>query len=52
MNIYRVLKAFYLISTYLLYKERYKLINIFILTLDLYSVKINNIVEAFYKLIK
>lgn len=46
-NIYRALKAFYLIPVYLDYVERRKLVNIFILILGPYSTNIINIIKAF-----
>ena len=51
-NIYRTLKIFHLILIYLSYKEKYKIINIFILTLKSYKINLINIIEAFRKLIK
>ena len=49
---YHALKAFYLISACLNYKKCRKLTNVFILTLDLHKVKIENIVKVFYRLIQ
>ena len=51
-NIYRALKIFYLILIYFSYKERRKIINIFILTLRSYKINLINVIKAFYKLIK
>ena len=51
-NIYRVLKAFYLISIYLNYNERRKLANMFIFLLNLYNIKFNNMIKIFCKLFK
>ena len=48
-NIYRALKAFYLIFVYLNYQEKRKLINIFILLLSLYEIKIEKIIKVFNK---
>lgn len=48
-NIYRAFKAFYLIFIYLIYKERRKLINIFILILRFYKVILNDIMKIFVK---
>ena len=51
-NIYYTLKIFYFILIYLSYKEKYKIINIFILTLKSYKANFINVIEAIYKLIK
>ena len=51
-NIYRALKAFYLIFAYLNYLEKRKFINIFILLLNLYEIKIEKIIKVFNKLIR
>ena len=48
-NIYRVLKFFYLIFTYLNYEKRKKFENIFILFLDSHDEKINEIMKNFNK---
>ena len=49
---YRVLKAFYLISIYLNYNERRKLMNVFIFSLNLYDIKLDNVIKVFYKFIQ
>ena len=51
-NMYRALKAFYLIFVYLNYQERRKLANIFILLLSSHGVKIENVIKVFSKLIR
>ena len=43
---------FYLILIYLFYKEKYKIINIFILILRSYKTNLINVIKAFRKLIK
>lgn len=48
-NMYRALKAFYLIPACLPYEERRKLANVFTLTLGPHGAKIDDIVEAFRK---
>ena len=48
-NIYRTLKAFYLIPVYLKYTKRKKLANIFILSLRPYNINIKDVVEVFSK---
>ena len=49
-NIYRALKAFYLILTCLNYNERKKLINVFTFSLKSYYVKFNNIIKVFLQI--
>ena len=51
-NIYRALKAFYLISTYLTYKKRRKLANVFTLSLRSHRAGLGDVVKAFVKLIQ
>ena len=51
-NMYRALKAFYLILACLDYQERRKLANIFTLLLNSYGAKIEKVVKAFYKSIQ
>lgn len=51
-NIYRILKTFYIISVYLLYEKRREIANVFILMLKSYKIKINDIVEIFFKFIQ
>ena len=51
-NMYRVLKAFYLISICLIYEYRRKMINVFTLILSFHETKILNVMKAFFKLIK
>ena len=48
-NMYRALKAFYLIPACLSYEERRKLANVFTLTLGPHGANINDVVEAFSK---
>ena len=48
---YRVLKAFYLISICLNYNKRKKFVNVFIFLLNLYNIKFNNVMKIFYKFI-
>ena len=47
-NIYYILKAFYLIPTYLSYKEYRKLTNIFTLLLRPYNINLKDIIKGFY----
>ena len=51
-NMYRFLKAFYLISICLFYRERRKIVNIFTLTLKSHDVDIKNVVEVIRKSIQ
>lgn len=51
-NIYRALKAFYLIPAYLDYEERRKLANVFTLILGPYGAKIENVIGAIKESIK
>ena len=51
-NMYRALKAFYLILAYLDYQERRKLTNVFTLLLSSYETKIEKIIKVFYKSIQ
>ena len=51
-NIYRTLKIFYFILIYLSYKEKRKIINIFILILESYKANFINVIKAFRKLIR
>ena len=51
INIYYILKIFYIIFDYFLYFKRKKLVNIFILILESYKVNIKNIIEIFSKFI-
>ena len=49
---YKFFKFFYLISTYLFYKNRKKIVNNFILTFESHDVNIKNIVNVFRKFIQ
>ena len=49
---YRALKVFYLILIYLIYEKRRKLINIFILILNSYNIKLEEVIKVFYKFIR
>ena len=51
-NMYRALKAFYLISTCLIYEDRRKVINVFTLILSFHEAKILNVVKVFFRLIR
>ncbi len=51
-NIYCVLKAFYLILVYLVYKKQQKIINIFTLTLESYRTKLKIVINFFFKSIR
>ena len=51
-NMYRALKAFYLIPACLNYQERRKLANVFTLLLGSHETKIENVMKAFSKLIR
>ena len=51
-NMYRTLKAFYMISVCLSYKKRRIIANVFILILEFYEIKINDVVEDFFKFIQ
>ena len=51
-NMYRFLKIFYLISICLLYRERWKIVNTFTLTLKSYDVDMKNVVETIRKSIQ
>ena len=48
-NIYRVFKTFYFISTYLFYKKRRKIVNVFTLTLNFYNVNFDEMIKFFDK---
>ena len=48
-NMYRALKAFYLIPACLTYEERRKLANVFTLTLGPHGAGLSDVVEAFAK---
>ena len=51
-NMYRSLKAFYLIFANLSYEKRRKIINVFTLTLESHDVVFENVVKVFFKDIK
>ncbi len=51
-NIYRALKAFYLIPEYLFYNKRRKTINCFVLILKSHRTNIENVIKVFAKSIK
>ena len=51
-NMYRALKTFYFISIYLFYEKRRKIVNVFILILNLYDINLKTIVKTFNKIIK
>ena len=46
---YRALKTFYLISRFLFYNKRRKIINYFVLTLRSHRANIKNVVKVFAK---
>ena len=48
-NMYQAFKAFYWISVCLSYNEQHKIVNVFILFLELHRVNINDVVEVFIK---
>jgi len=49
---YRALKTFYLISKYLFYNKRRKIVNYFVLILESHRANIKNIIKVFVKLIR
>ena len=51
-NMYRALKAFYMISVCLSYEKRRIIANVFILTLESHEVKMNDVIEGFFKFIQ
>ena len=51
-NMYRFLKAFYVISTCFFYVERKKVINVFTFTLKFYKINIKIVVKVFRKFIQ
>ena len=48
-NMYRALKTFYFISTYLFYKKRRKIVNIFTLTLNPHEINFDEMIKFFNK---
>ena len=51
-NMYRSLKAFYLIFANLSYEKRRKIVNVFTLTLEFHNVALETVVKVFFKNIK
>ena len=49
---YRALKAFYLISSFLSYEECRKVVNVFIVVLSSHKAKIETIVKVFFKIFR
>ena len=48
-NMYRVLKTFYFISTYLFYKKQRKIVNVFTLTLNSHEINFDEMMKFFDK---